>query len=379
PNGHGNEWKNWTSGSDEVDEFIHEIQRNANESREFIEWIPYDKFKNVEYVARGGFGSVSKAVWTEGYVKWWDCKRKIWKRSGEDSWDGYEVACLKSLDHFSKEFFQEIKNQLKFRKSNNAIAVYGITKNPEGGDFVMVMQYAEKGSLRSMLNENYNKLNWKKKLDILRFIASGLSEIHKEGLVHKDFHSGNIMMADESASYITDFGLCKPIISNPTRDNKIFGVLPYVAPEVLRGKDYTSESDVYSFGVIMTEVFTGYPPYHDVSNDVHLMLSICNGLRPRIRRPVPRLLLDLIHRCLDEKLENRPSSSELTRTLKRYYVDVNLENEESEIYRQVISIEEDIARSQQDYSIDFSQLNSDTHSTAVYTSRLLPRPDLFSA
>ncbi|CAG8601207.1 2755_t:CDS:2, partial [Racocetra fulgida] len=69
------------------------------------------------------------------------------------------------------------------------------------------------------------------KLDILRYIAYGLALIHKEGLMHKDFHSGNLVGTSlEYNYYITDFGLCKPIGS---KDTRIYGVLPYVAPEVL--------------------------------------------------------------------------------------------------------------------------------------------------
>ncbi|CAG8640636.1 10446_t:CDS:2 [Acaulospora morrowiae] len=282
------------------------------------------------------------AIWTEGHIKWWDHEKKKWQRNGEISIDRCDLACLKSLKHFTKEFFQEIKNQLKFRKNGKAIAVYGITKDPEKDGFVMVMQYAEKGSLRSMLYKTYNELSWINKLEILRFIAIGLSRIHKEGLVHKDFHSGNIMMTGKSASHITDFGLCKPITTDSTK------------------------------------VFTGYPPFHDAPHDIHLVHSIYNGLRPKIRRPIPKLLEDLIERCLDENLEKRPSSKKLRKILNRYYDDVNLEIEESEIYRQVKSIEEDSARLQKDYSIDFSQLKLNTHTTAVYTSQLLPNPDLFS-
>ena len=68
-----------------------------------------------------------------------------------------------------------------------------------------------------------------------RYVAYGLALIHKEGLIHKDFHSGNLVGAllnglEFSNYYITDFGLCKPV---GFRDSKIFGVLPYLAPEVL--------------------------------------------------------------------------------------------------------------------------------------------------
>ncbi|RHZ76135.1 hypothetical protein Glove_203g46 [Diversispora epigaea] len=58
---------------------------------------------------------------------------------------------------------------------------------------------------------------------------------------------------------VTDFGLSKLIGSNPKR--RLFsGVLPYVAPEVLSGEEYTKAADVYSFGIIAYEIITGIPP-----------------------------------------------------------------------------------------------------------------------
>ena len=41
------------------------------------------------------------------------------------------------------------------------------------------------------------------------YIANGLDDIHKCGLIHHDFHGGNIL-CDKRFSYITDLGLCKP-------------------------------------------------------------------------------------------------------------------------------------------------------------------------
>jgi serine/threonine protein kinase len=48
-------------------------------------------------------------------------------------------------------------------------------------------------------------------------------------------------------------GLCKPADYDDTKKS-IYGVLPYVAPEILRGQNYTFASDIYSFGIIMYEV-----------------------------------------------------------------------------------------------------------------------------
>ena len=73
-------FKNWTSGNNDVDKFIQKIQLNAKNRKEVIEWVEYDRFENVEYLAKGGFGITYKAIWNEGYVESWDSENDQWKR-----------------------------------------------------------------------------------------------------------------------------------------------------------------------------------------------------------------------------------------------------------------------------------------------------------
>lgn len=70
---------------------------------------------------------------------------------------------------------------------------YGITEDPQTGEFLMVLQYAKNGSLRKYLENNSFNLKWKEKLDILYGIAFSLYNIHANNYVHKDLHSGNIL------------------------------------------------------------------------------------------------------------------------------------------------------------------------------------------
>src|ERR1043165_1534071 len=55
-------FKNWTSGNHDVDEFIQKAQLEAGVESQIIEWIEYDRFENVEYLAKGGFGTTYKAI-----------------------------------------------------------------------------------------------------------------------------------------------------------------------------------------------------------------------------------------------------------------------------------------------------------------------------
>src|SRR5437763_2723343 len=141
--------------------------------------------------------------------------------------------------------------------AGNVVYCFGITKDSKTNDFMMVMNYAENGNLRHHLNNSFNSMDWGRKLNTLQYIASGLKEIHDNGLIHHDFHCGNILNSS-SLIYITDLGLCRPANEKPSQSG-VYGVLPYVAPEVLRGKEYTQASDIYGFGVIAYEVCTGSP------------------------------------------------------------------------------------------------------------------------
>src|SRR3954469_16235721 len=91
--------------------------------------------------------------------------------------------------------------------------------------------------------------------------------IHEKNYIHRDLHSGNILSHYRS-SQIGDLGLCQQL-KEKDDTNEIFGVIPYLAPEVLSGKPYTKESDIYSFGMIMWEHTTGKKPFYDRSHNHH--------------------------------------------------------------------------------------------------------------
>ena len=69
-------------------------------------------------------------------------------------------------------------------------------------------------------------------------------------VVYCNLHDGNILVLDDHDElFIIDLGLCKPINTLQNDDN-VYGVLPYIAPEILRRGSYTAASDIYSFSMI---------------------------------------------------------------------------------------------------------------------------------
>lgn len=70
----------WTSGNKLIDKFIQDSQLKARNTLEVLEWYPYNRFRNIKYLAQGGFSIVYKAILLTGYVKRWDSKAQQWER-----------------------------------------------------------------------------------------------------------------------------------------------------------------------------------------------------------------------------------------------------------------------------------------------------------
>jgi len=155
---------------------------------------------------------------------------------------------------------QEIANHKLFSSNNDipktfmgefdyTVRCYGISRDSTTKNYLIVIQYMKDGNLREYLKNR--KLDFYSKLRNLQYVAGGLKSIHYKSLVHRDLHSGNILN-DSNFSFIADFGLCQPA-NYQKQEGKIFGILPYVAPEVLQGQNYTQKSDIYSFGIMAYE------------------------------------------------------------------------------------------------------------------------------
>src|SRR5438128_9165722 len=178
---------------------------------------------------------------------------------------------------------------------------------------IIVMQYANNGSLPSYLYQNINKLTWKMKLEYLD-IAWNLGYIHSRQLIHCDLHGGNIVLNDKwnddqsNEPLICDLGLSKSVNSSQSTTSTIQGVLPYIATEVLHSHKFTQKSDIYSFGIIMHQIANGEPPFRDwLSDDKCLAMRICEGLRPGMPDSVPEEYKKLAERCCDAEPDNRPA------------------------------------------------------------------------
>jgi len=124
----------------------------------------------------------------------------------------------------------------------------------------IAMEYLDGGDLRNKIDAGIPKEDAVK---YLRQIASALSAVHAQGVLHRDLKPGNIMLRKDGSIALIDFGLAKRarLESEITDKGEIFGTPYYMSPEQGHGNEVDERSDIYSLGVLFYEMLTGKKPY----------------------------------------------------------------------------------------------------------------------
>lgn len=147
-------------------------------------------------------------------------------------------------------------------------------------------------------------------------IACGLSDVHSEGVIHRDIKPNNIRLDEEGVIKILDFGLSRAVGAE-AKTVSIIGTPGFMAPELWTSADigFDSGIDVYAFGATALNLLSGTlptelrmrPPALIKDNDI---LSIMKGC--------PLDVIEVTKRCLSFNAGDRPSMMDVESVLKRH-------------------------------------------------------------
>ncbi|PKC10412.1 kinase-like protein [Rhizophagus irregularis] len=313
----------WSTGNDNINLLIQESQRLAPDYYNYLEFIPYNHFVDIERIAEGGFGVVYKATWLDGIRKAKKEDNGIWIKTRSEPC----TVALKEIEeskNIDQDYINELKANIEFHRSDiwMVCRYYGISQNPKSMNFILVMEYLPKGDIKNVLfNKGKDRLKWHKKIQYLYFICNGLRGIHMLDYVHGDIHGGNILIKYTSDICITDLGLSRPANSKETTllgydsKSKTSGLnVPHAAPELLLDDPNSKESDIYAIGILMTE-FASHNRAFENYNTNDLRIEIFKGIRPKFPLETPKCYVELMEKCLDEDPKKRPTAEELVKTI----------------------------------------------------------------
>ena len=159
----------------------------------------------------------------------------------------------------------------------NICTVYEI--NEHDGRTFIAMQFVEGTTLRDRVLSGRIET-----VDALRYliqIADGLEQAHKQGIVHRDMKSSNIMITPSERAVIMDFGLARPAGAGRTDERfSSRGTSAYMSPEQARGESVDQRTDIWSLGVVLYEMLAGQLPFRG-DYEQAVVYSILNDPRRR--------------------------------------------------------------------------------------------------
>lgn len=209
------------------------------------------------------------------------------------------------------------------REANSWIALHGQQYLARIDDVLSIdgrlylkMPFYVNGSLANILEHGALPLD-----DAVRLAAQLLIGMRylsdEEKFLHLDLKPNNVLIGEANEALITDLGLAKcfyRVNGLPSLDQQqlpkqsgISGTLPYMAPELLKGREATVAADIWAWGLIFFEMLTGHHAFTGSTLD-ELAIRICT--KPpadwlRFRKSVPRSVLDVVATSLRKDVAHR--------------------------------------------------------------------------
>ncbi len=202
----------------------------------------------------------------------------------------------------------------------HVVAVYGIDEHH--GLPYFAMEYLPGLDLATLLKGS-GPIPAAEAAQVVLFAVRGLRAAAEKNLVHRDIKPANIIITEDGAVKVTDFGLAKQINVDPelTAAGVVVGTPDYIAPEQARGDPMDSRADIYSLGCTLYHLVAGRPPFR-VADGPNTYMTIINR---HMHDPRPSLtdaqadadpaLATLCQRMMAIQPEDRPGFGELEESL----------------------------------------------------------------
>jgi len=272
----------------------------------------YEKYyEKIEVIGIGGYGIVYKGI---------EKRTKDLRAIKVISLEKIQANLLlqyerneieKQLDLCINGFIEEYNNmKICSNNNNNSVKCYEYFKNKD--NFVIIMELCDKNLSqllqKRIINENKG-YNFEEIYEIISQLNNTFKIMKENNIIHRDLKLENILIKYDDKEHIkytiklSDYGCSKRLKSLSKNCNTYSGTLVYMAPEILKGKEYDFKCDLWSIGIIIYRLIFGKSPYQG-ENEIALIKNI-DKFRNKIIKIENKQLEDLIKNLLEIESSKR--------------------------------------------------------------------------